>query len=437
MKRSLGYLITGLAGLVLGFLISRETTPGAGGRAAGVVTGNQAEKTRSDSARAKSSSLSDTILLGNITMVPFQELYGLLAQRPPAEIAAIAAQLRALPEGRDKRDRITAFFKAWAHLDPMAALKSAIEFQTVEARESALSATIGGADATAVGSLAKAINNLPADAIPPLDKSRLLGSAIAKWAQVDAPAAAEFLNHSPVAGMGFTMAFYEVAQNWAANDPEAAMNWAIEHSSGPRGTSALTGAINGWWQKDHAAAEAYAVAHAGSPEGQQFITAIASEMARQDPRKAAAWINGLPTSESRRQGYTMIAVQWAMNDPKAASEWAATLPNELMPAALDSSISFWAQNDPQAAGQWVGTLGGAARDQAASIYSTVVAQRDPAAAMTWALSISDPSLRDRSIQQVASQWKERDPEAANAWIRNSSLGEADKARLLSTPSPAP
>lgn len=437
MKRSLGYLITALAGLVLGFLISRETTPHAGERAAAVVTGNQAEAKRNDSAQSKSSSLSDTILLGKIATVPFQELYGLLAQRPPAEIAAIAAQLRALPEGRDKKDRITAFFKAWAHLDPGAAFKSAIQFQTLEARESALSATIGGADATAVGALAAAINNLPAEALPPKDKSGLLGSAIAKWAQVDAPAAAEFLNHSPAAGMGFTMAFHEVAQNWAANDPEAAMNWAIEHSSGPGGASALTGAINGWWQKDHAAAEAYAIAHAGSPEGQQFVMSIASEMARQDPRKAAAWVTNLPTSESRRQGYTMIAVQWAMSDPKAASEWAATLPGESMPAALDSSISLWAQNDPQAAGQWVGRLGGGARDQAASIYSTVVAQRDPAAAMTWALSISDPSLRDLSIQQVASQWKERDPAAANAWIQNSSLGEAEKTRLLSTPSPAP
>ena len=52
--------------------------------------------------------------------------------------------------------------------------------------------------------------------------------------------------------------------------------------------------------------------------------------------------------------------------------------------------------------KWVGTLSGVARDRAASIYSNVVVQRNPAAAMTWALSIGDSSLRDRSIQQVAS-----------------------------------
>jgi hypothetical protein len=436
MKRSLGYLISGLAGVVLGFLIGRETSPRVDEPAASVVTGNHAEARRSDSARSKSSSLSSTILLGEIATVPFQELYGLLAQRPPAEIAAIAAQLRALPEGRDKRDRITAFFKAWAHLDPAAAFKSAIEFQTIEARETALSATIGGADATADASLAEALNNLPADAISSTQKSGLLGLAIGKWAQVDAPAAAEFLDHSPATGMGFTLAFHEVAQQWAANDPTAAMNWAIQHSSG-RGPSALSGAISGWWQKDPAAAEAYAAAHASGPEGQQFVSAVVSEIARQDPRKAAAWASGLPSSESRRQGYTMIAVQWAMNDPRAASEWAATLPNETMATALDSSIAMWAENDPQAAGQWIGTLGGAARDQAASVYSNSVVQRDPAAAMTWALTIGDPSLRERSMQQVASQWKERDAAAANTWIQNSSLGDAEKTRLLGSPSPRP
>jgi len=108
-----------------------------------------------------------------------------------------------------------------------------------------------------------------------------------------------------------------------------------------------------------------------------------------------------------------------------------------MPAAIDSSISLWAQNDPHAAGQWVGTLSGVARDRAASIYSNVVVQRNPAAAMTWALSIGDNSLRDRSMQQVASLRKERDPAAADAWIKNSSLSEAEKARFLGSPSPSP
>lgn len=436
LKRSLGYFVSALAGILIGFLVGRGVSQPPKDRPAAVALHDHVNGT-SDSSRSKSPEISKTILLGNITTVPFQELYGLLAQRTPAEIETLAEQLRDLPEGRDKIERIGVFFKAWAHLDPSAALKAALDFKSVETRETAIGATIGGADATAAAALTESIDSLPADLLPAILKSALLGSAIGKWAQVDAPAAAEFLNKSTAAGMGFTLAFYDVAQNWAANDPESAMNWAIEHSTGPRGPSAVTGAITGWWQKDHAAAEAYAAAHADGPEGRQFISAIANEMARQNPRQAAAWVNNLPTPEARRDGYNMVAIQWAMNDSKAASEWAASLPNELMPAAIDSTISFWAQNDPQAAGQWVQTLGGAARDRAAAAYSNVVTQRDPAAAMTWASSINDSTVRDRAIQQVASQWKERDPAAAQAWIQNSSLDASEKARLLASPAPSP
>ena len=209
MKRSLGYLLCGLVGVLTGYLIGREATPSAGQRAADVTLRGKA--TGSDAVRSKVSRVSDTILLGHITTVPFQELYGLLAQHPAAEIAAIAEQLPGLPEGRDKSDRITAFFKAWAHLGPTAAFASAVTFETVEARETAISATIAGADAAVAGSLAELINNLPAEALPATRKSGLLGMAIGRWAHVDAPAAAEFLNKSPAAGMG-----YDVAQNWAA-----------------------------------------------------------------------------------------------------------------------------------------------------------------------------------------------------------------------------
>ena len=318
MQRSLGIFFLGLLlGGLFGYVLHRPGRPG-------VDLEHSARSSAAINYAARSSveqkAEDQRILLGDIAAIPFQELYETLSRQRPEDIATLAQQLDHLPPGREKEAKIGAFFKAWAHFDPMNALKAAFDFKTIDARETAISATISGADATAAASLAESINNLPADSIPAIKKSGLLGLAIGKWAQVDAPAAAEFLNRSPVAGMGLTLAFNDVARNWAASDPEAAMNWAIEHNSGSGGASALSGAIIGWWQKDHAEAEAYAVAHADGPEGKQFVSAIVNEMARQDPHKAADWASKLPTSESRLQSYSMIAMQWAMNEPKAASQ---------------------------------------------------------------------------------------------------------------------
>ncbi len=435
MQRSLGYLVCGLAGILLGYLLGRGAASSGPGKTVHSSSHSAEQVAAAEATRASSAEAARRILLGNIAAVPFQELYGLLAEQKPEEIAQLAAQLRALPEGRDKEQRIAAFFKAWAHLDPTAALAAAVEFKSPEAREMALWSTIEGADANAAAALAGSIERLPNEVLSAMQKSTVLSAAIGKWAQVDAPAAAEFLGRSPAAGIGFTPVYNQVAQSWAASDPAAALNWAYEHRMGLSGMSALSGAMSGWWQKDPAAAQAYAAAHVTGPEGQQFISAITSEMTRQDPHKAIDWANNLSTPEAREKSYGMIAIQWAMNDPEAAVSWAASLPNDMVPMTLGSSLSFWAQTDPAAAGEWLQSVSGPARDEAARTYSTPVAERDPEAAGAWAMSIGDPGKRSSAVAQVYGQWKEQDAAAAQAWIEGSALTAEEKAKLLAPPKP--
>lgn len=136
-------------------------------------------------------------------------------------------------------------------------------------------------------------------------------------------------------------------------------------------------------------------------------------------------------------GYALIAMQWAMSDPGAAASWAAGLPNEVQSTALDSSVSLWANTNPQAAAQWIQSLSGPARDEAVATYIAVALPKDPAAAAAWAISIEDPGKRISALKGVLPQWMQRDPNAARTWIQNSSLGEAEKAKLLAAPTPRP
>jgi len=40
----------------------------------------------------------------------------------------------------------------------------------------------------------------------------------------------------------------------------------------------------------------------------------------------------------------------------------------------------------------------------------------------WAASISDPSLREKSIQQAIHAWQQTDPEKASLWIKENEKG---------------
>ena len=367
------------------------------------------------------------IFLGDITAIPFQELYGVLAQRSPAEIRQLAQQLNELPSGKKTNAKIRAFFKAWAHLDPAAAFKTASKLRTAETRETAIGATISGTDSGAMGSLAQTFVSLPQTALPERERASLLAMILEKWSDFDAPAAAMFFDDAAAKGISFTLAGNVIAQNWAATDPAAALTWAKNHAEGPLGGSALSGAMRGWWERDHAAAEAYALAHANDPGAMQLVSALVDGMAKNNPQHAVAWVNQLPDATMRNQSESMLAASWATNDPRAAGEWALTLPNA---HSLGSVLSYWAQTDPEAAGQWVQTLNGPARDTAIGAFSTGIVVKDPASALNWLASISDPTIKERSLRATIEQWMFRDPVAARAWVQNSSLSEAEKAKLL-------
>lgn len=430
MKRSLGIFAIGIAmGVAIGFAIF-----GRGKKAPDLTSPGYNERNERGTTVSSSPSQIDfrngRILLGKIDTVPFQELYGLLSQQTPAEIRQLAQQLDSLPAGRETTGKIDAFFKAWAHLAPAAAFKAASELKTIEARDTAISATLNGADQSASGLLAHSLVDLPEGVLSTMSKAGLLGMILGRWSDTDAPAAAKFFDQNPQSGMSFTLASDAIAQNWAATDPASAIAWANEHPGGPMGGSALSGAISGWWQKDHAAAEAYALAHANDPNAMHFMAGLINQMARDNPQHAVAWVNQLPDAAVRKQSESMLAMTWSTYDPRAASQWAASLPNEQSASALSSSMSFWAQTDPQAASQWLETLNGTTRDNAIGAFSSGLISKDPAAALKWVESIGDAIIRDRTLKQVVGQWRVLDPIAARTWIQNSSLSEADKAQLL-------
>ena len=420
-------------GLLIGFVIGWAASPSARRAEESRVAAERSSATSgrfaSDSADASAAS---KIILGDIAKVPFQELYTVLSARSPAELAQIAQQLNDMPDNVETGRKIAAFFKAWAHFDPHSAFASAVTLKTTEARARALSSVVQAADATAMPFVARAINELGDESLPPDQKRGILGNAATKWSEVDPPAAAKFLQ-SVTAGAGtFFGDTHAIAENWGAIDPQAALAWAQEQDRGHSHINfATNGAIAGWWSKDPRAAEAYVAAQAGGPN-KQAAANLASRIAHTDPQRAAEWVTQLPDAEARRMANASIAMQFSGTDPKGATEWALALPADDRGYALSATIENWSRADPQAAADWANALPEAERDTAVVAYSGTTAYRDPAAALAWAATINDTGKRQKSIQRIFTDWVQRSKDDATAWVQNSQLPEDQKARLLAT-----
>src|SRR5437016_2917545 len=128
-----------LVGLVIGVTISPARRSGST-----VVQASDGGSAGTTNLKAKSGSRLESkmehpnILLGDIVTVPFQELYGVLSTLSPQQLNDLVAQLKALPAGKDTNAKVAAFFKAWAHFDPIAALHAAAGFKVSEAKTTAV-----------------------------------------------------------------------------------------------------------------------------------------------------------------------------------------------------------------------------------------------------------------------------------------------------------
>ena len=423
------------AGILVGFVIGLTISP-ARRTALTVVQANDNGSAATANVKPKSGSRLETdgehpnILLGNIVTVPFQELYSVLSALSPQQLNELAVQLKNLPPGKETNAKVAAFFKAWAHLDPVAALRAAAGFKISETKATAVQSIITSADAAQAKTLARQIQEWPADLLTHEQRNGFLSSLLMKWSDLDPIGAAKFFDTIPADTMHFHPAASVIAQNWAAIDPSAAIEWARSHSDTQGFQGAMNGAINGWWSKDHGAAEQYVATRATDSAGRQMASTLVSYIFSKDPERAKEWAGKLPDLETRRQAEHVLVIQMAVNDPRDASEYAATLPPDVREATLGGAINYWAATDLSAAGEWIKGLNGPARDEALGTYTYSLLRKDPNAAAAWAVTISDPKIRDKSLNGIATFWLNKDPAAASAWIQNSGLPATDKRRLL-------
>ena len=146
-----------------------------------------------------------------------------------------------------------------------------------------------------------------------------------------------------------------------------------------------------------------------------------------DPQAVSAWLLpdlGRPYAIA---GPRILLNEWIQVDAPAAVAWTEQqVSAEEYPKLLFIAVEGWFRLDSAAAAAWVESLPAEARfDPAFHSYAAVASRRRGMAesAISHADKIQDDARRTQALTLVATRWYKRNPEAAEAWLLESELGE--------------
>lgn len=162
----------------------------------------------------------------------------------------------------------------------------------------------------------------------------------------------------------------------------------------------------------------------------QARRAVVEHWAQRDPAAAAVWVDAAQPPWERTRLMDSLGYAWLQSNPAAASDW--WLQRAPGPDTLVKIINVWAQEDPNAAGTWLSKQPpGPQSDTARMTFARQVGDLDPASALRWAETVTDPNLRESTIDHLWKTWHTRDANEANTFLLTTIWPPARVARLSS------
>ncbi|MGH7338378.1 MAG: hypothetical protein ACREI7_12410, partial [Myxococcota bacterium] len=164
---------------------------------------------------------------------------------------------------------------------------------------------------------------------------------------------------------------------------------------------------------DVGAARRFCDAHCKGPSGGSLRTRIADRWARDDPAAALTWLAEAPADQETDSAVSVTYAVWASRDSAGAIRW------------MKERIERHASGETP---RWL--------ELTLPIYARLLAADSPGEGLAVAARLKDPHERTAVLVELAHAWyHERDPAAAEAWLRGSPLDEASRAIVRSPERP--
>ena len=250
------------------------------------------------------------------------------------------------------------------------------------------------------------------------ERESLMPVLVARWAEIDPAAAAQFTLTLPES-VSRSMTMRATLGVWIATSPDAAMAWASALPPGQQRSRTIADVVRALAQRDPVSAMHFLDRLPKDRARDNSSFNVFSEWAKSDPRAAADyWLKAIPTSGPDVNGtLAQIAGLWARSDPQEALTWARLLPESAAKNnTLGSIIGAMAGKDPQQAVSQLAQLPAASQASAAGEVARQWAQNDATAAATWAGRLPEGEARANAFRSIAQTWTDQDPVKTASWL---------------------
>lgn len=249
------------------------------------------------------------------------------------------------------------------------------------------------------------------------ERNRALSSIAYVWFETNPSASLSALTSLDDARWGAWQR--ELLGRWVAQDPDAALAWALAHPETGNRDSPLrqvAGTI-----AETSPLEMLELAGTLKPARRDDVIESAFlAWGRTDPAAALDTLMAMPDSSRVFQsvGWDMVDT-WATDDPRSAFEWVRDQgPSRTRSAMLDTTLSNLGKSDPVRALALAEELDGVDRSIATEAVLRAWGRQDARAAAAWLDTSGNKTTN--AVASVAGHYAELDPEGAFEWLQDQS-----------------
>ncbi len=314
------------------------------------------------------------------------------AESSPREAAERVAKINADHAGLEA---LGAVGKAWAKVDPEAALTFALE--------------LGGKK-----------------------QEQFASKAMEVWAAQDLDAASAFASEQESIAFRGRLARGLLAE-WGKHDAGAALKWAQENLKSQARADAIGSLVSAAAKEDpHSAAALVTEMNPGGAQLEAAKELLRSWVKRDQPekiREAVDWLGGLEDHKLAKKALEDVYWHFIWNDPEnlfaiVESEHGHILDSRVIHEAAEAQV----RKSPQAALAWADGLPEDRRAEARRGVVSSWLSMQPAQATEWATGLPEGPQRDTAINAVAYSFAHRRAEQLKPWLEQLSEGEVDRVR---------
>jgi hypothetical protein len=360
--------------------------------------------------------------LPDVVKMPFRDAYAILKAAPDEKLRSYFTEIQQKRPKPARYAAMVSFFKTLIHVNPRLTSEMISQLKKDD-RWPAMTAIRDASPPAGMQAVADVLLGFDRVEISSCSWD-MLRDTLDEWGKNDPLALKEFLESHR--SQDVERYFPTLVRNWAAYDPEAAQEWMREevqkHPAPPAGDenfgdgwTSTVGAmaidwIVGFLENDPDAAVNYVLEHSTEPGVKDAIASFAAEIFTMSPDRARDFLSHLPEEQllAGLQGIDQKTDRFVRSEEKDNTTSARFVAEWMMrsfPDAWERSLNMvlveWKYGNAQELFAWMTDLPASTRAAVIRKFPTYVSNDKPSEDFELIMQASDPAVRNALLETLA------------------------------------